>query len=205
MTERAFRFAVIITTMMAISSCRSTSPFSIGITTDKPVYSMGDTITVEASVENLRDSPIAYCATEWDLIVYPIDETGERILSGLVDVVQPDGSIVTVVATLGGSGAGGMPFGWHFVRLSPHEKKIFKKEFVAKIPGRYEAEFQICSPTDVEESPDPDWPPASRFPGPSEPSPSPKPKRKPEPIRRKVENAWVGSIPPKTVVFEVRE
>jgi len=180
--------------LLAGAGCGSKVPLETEVRTSKRGYTIGEKIVVEAVVRNLRDTPLAYQASMKDFFVYPVDESGETITDGHVGIPQPDGSEDTIVGQILPTGV----LGDHFVHLAPKEEKVFQKEYVAKRPGTYKAVYRISSDTDTEDLPDPNRH-TGTFPG--QPQAEPKPWVK----QRKVPNAWIGSVPEKSIVFEVRD
>ena len=189
-------FALVVMLALLTSACQR-YPLRTSLKTDKPTYALGETIVIEATVQNLRDAELAYCASDLDLFVYPVDDTGKRILVGK-DYMQPDGTKRTIVSPISGGGPGGMEVGERFIRLSPRERRVFKREYVAKVPGLYVVTFHVFSHVETERLPDPNWA-VGVFPG------QPRPKLQPWEKERKVPNLWIGTVPEKQVGFEVRK
>jgi len=200
MMSMVSRLVILACVTLLAGACRGPIvPLEIDVRTERTIYAIGDRIVVEATVRNLRDTPLAYRAQRGgDLFVGPIDESDKRSAEDFLSLPQPDGSkdAMRFMSFLGPHlpNADGS-----FVYLAPREEKVFTKEYVARRPGKYEAVFGIDSPTDMEE----EWNWPSTSPG--------QPKVKPKAYgpwlikQRKVPNAWIGSVPKKSVIFEVRE
>ena len=180
--------------LMAGAGCAPRMPLATEVRANQRAYTIGEEIVVEAVVRNLRDTPLAYQASIKDFFVYPVDQSGEMVAEGNIDIPQPDGSTDTIVSQVLPTGV----LGEHFVRLAPREERVFKKEYVAKRPGTYKVVYGISSRTDTEDLPDPNWG-TGTFPG------QPRAEREPWLKQRKVPNAWIGSVPEKSIVFEVRD
>ncbi len=179
---------------LAGAGCTSQAPLEIEVRVGKTAYAIGEKIVVEAVVRNLRDTPLAYMESRTDFFIRPVTRSGEAISDGRRTIPQPDGSEDTIVLTIM---THGVSLDQRFVRLAPGEERVLSKEFVAKRIGFYRADYDISSDTDTEDLPDPNLG-VGNF---GQPAVKPKTWVK----QRKVPNAWIGSVPEKSIVFEVRE